>query len=127
MCNSRFKQPIPSEHAEQVQFFLMASYLLTADQYAVLWATPNGGLREKRTAAKLVAEGVKSGVPDVFFACPRGPYHGLFQEFKRRKEGRVSDEQKQMLFRLADAGYKTEICRGCDEGIAALIAYLGTQ
>ena len=27
---------------------------------------PNGGLRDKRTAARLIGQGVHSGVPDVF-------------------------------------------------------------
>ena len=121
------RSEVPTEHAEQTQFFLLASYILTADQYSLLWATPNGGLREKRNAAALVAEGVKKGVPDVVFAYPTEAYSGLFIEFKRRKGSKVSDEQKEMISRLRNSGYKAEICYGCDEGIATLKAYLGIK
>lgn len=117
----------PTEHAEQVQFFQLAAYILTADQYALLWATPNGGFREPRNASSLVAEGVKKGVPDVVFAYPTEEYSGLFIEFKRRKGSRVSNEQTDMLRRLREAGYKAEICYGCDEGITVLKSYLGIK
>lgn len=33
---------------------------------------PNGGLRDKRTAARLIWQGVHSGVPDVFIPAARG-------------------------------------------------------
>lgn len=118
------RSEVPTEHAEQAQFFLLASYILTADQYSLLWATPNGGLREKRNAASLVREGVKKGVPDVVFAYPTEEYSGLFIEFKRRKGSKVSDEQRDMINRLRCSGYKAEVCYGCDEGILTLKAYL---
>ena len=37
---------------------------------------PNGGLRDKRTAARLIGQGVHSGVPDVFIPAARAP-HGM--------------------------------------------------
>lgn len=43
---------------------------------------PNGGLRDKRTAARLIGQGVHSGVPDVFIPAARGGYHGIYVELK---------------------------------------------
>ena len=43
-------------------------------QLALIFAIPNGGKRHIGTARKLKAEGVRSGVPDIFLACPRMPY-----------------------------------------------------
>lgn len=43
---------------------------------------PNGGLRDKRTAARLIGQGVLIGVPDVFIPAARGGYHGIYVELK---------------------------------------------
>lgn len=55
------------------------------------FAVPNGGHRHIRTAAKLKAEGVRRGVPDLCFVLPGGRFAGL--ELKA-KHGRLSDDQK---------------------------------
>ena len=114
----------PSEHAEQTHFFLMAAYLLTSEQYELLYAIPNGGLRDKRNAASLTAEGVKRGVPDVSFDYPSNGYHGLRIEFKRRKKSKTSEEQKNKIKLLNKHGYKAVVCYGCDEAIQVLTEYL---
>jgi len=88
------------------------------------WAIPNGGARHIVTATKLRAEGVRAGVPDVFIAKPRHPWHGLFLEFKTEK-GRVSDSQEFMLQILEDQGYKTAVVRSVDEAIKVTNTYFG--
>lgn len=114
----------PTEHAEQVAFFEQAAYLLSADQYDLLWATPNGGFRHISTANMLKLEGVKSGVPDICFAFPVAPYHGLFIEMKRRKKGSVSETQSLKMGQLSSVGYRCAVCRGCDEALSELQSYL---
>jgi len=47
------------------------------------YAVPNGGARSGREAARLVAEGVRRGVPDVVIPIPCGQQHGLYIEFKK--------------------------------------------
>ena len=60
------KFPIPSEHVEQVRLFAWAKYACsTLPKLSLLYAIPNGGARHKAVAAKLRAEGVKPGVPDI--------------------------------------------------------------
>ncbi|MTI12055.1 VRR-NUC domain-containing protein, partial [Sansalvadorimonas verongulae] len=75
---------------------------------------PNGGHRHKVTAAKLKAEGVKAGVPDIKVALARGGFFGLYVEMKAKAPhaSAVSPKQKEWLMRLAGAGYCTRICKG---------------
>lgn len=114
----------PTEHQEQAAFFAQAAYLLTREQYELLYAIPNGGLRDKRNAASLTTEGVKRGIPDVSFDYPSSGYHGLRIEFKRRKGSKTSEEQKRKIDLLNKHGYKAVVCYGCDEAIQVLTEYL---
>jgi hypothetical protein len=122
-------QPVRSEHAEQVEFIHKAKKMLRArgDDYMIplLFAIPNGGKRDYRTAASLKMEGVRAGVPDLFFAHPTKTAYGLFVEMKKVKGGRVSKEQQEQLEALADEGYICKVCHGCKEAVKALEEYLG--
>lgn len=75
---------------------------------------PNGGHRNKLTAARLKSEGVKAGVPDIHVALPRGNYFGLWVEMKAKPHysSSLSAQQKEWLERLSQAGYKTAVCKG---------------
>ena len=120
------KEIVPTEHEEQVR--LVSWCDLMADRghkdYDMIFAVPNGGARSKATAGKLRAEGVKAGVPDLMLPVPRGGYAGLFIEMKRRKGGTVRPEQKWWAERLMRQGFKCIICRGADEGMAMITAYM---
>ena len=74
------------------------------------WAVPNGGSRHIKTAQKLKAEGVKSGVPDITIIHD-GLYYGL--EVKKPKTdtraGVLSITQKTMIERIEDAGGDVEV------------------
>ena len=113
----------PSEHLEQVQLVAMVEAAYPREA-AMLFAIPNGGDRNILVAAKLKKEGVRRGVPDMFLALPRGGWHGLFIEMKRRRGGTVSAEQKAYIAELRAAGYIAEVCRGCDDAFAVFAAYL---
>lgn len=89
----------------------------------LLIAIPNGGKRNEIVAAKMKAEGVVAGVPDLFFAHPSGEWHGLFLEMKNGKAGVVSEHQKRMMTMLTQHGYKCVICRTRDDFFAALKEY----
>ena len=118
---------VPTEHVEQAQFVLMVQAAFPQEISDLLFAIPNGGARHIRTALNLKAEGVRAGVPDLFFAYPHNGYNGLFIEMKRRKGGHVSDEQKHYIRMLIANGYAVEVCRGCDEAFNALVEYLGRE
>lgn len=88
------------------------------------FAIPNGGARSALTGAMLKAEGVVAGVPDLMVAVPNDGYFGLFIEMKV-KPNRPSKEQKKIISRLEDAGYKVAVCYCFEEFEQAVTDYLG--
>ena len=88
---------------------------------------PNGGHRNKVTAAKLKAEGVKAGVPDICVAMARGGYYGLYAEMKAKPpyNAAVSKHQKEWLARLEDEGYLVQVCKGFNEFKSFIDLYMG--
>lgn len=110
-----------SEHGHQRAFF--AWLAMNKDRFPnahLAFAIPNGGLRDKITAAKLKAEGVKSGVPDIFYPVPNNdwdihpemrlmPYHGLFIEMKAGN-GKLSKEQSEFLLEVQSLDFAACIC-----------------
>ena len=116
--------PSASEHDHQRTFIRWADTVLPRHESRLLWATPNGGHRHKRTAAKRKAEGVRAGVPDVFLAIPTRGYHGLFIEMKKPK-GRTTEAQAQYLAARSAGGYKAEVCHGWEAAANAVARYLG--
>lgn len=112
-----------SEHDLQVS--CVNWYRLTYPRHAyLLFAVPNGGWRNTTTAAKLKAEGVLAGVPDLFLAIPHGEFHGLWIEMKNGKAGRVSEAQKEMIPRLREVGYRCEVCHSLLEFRTIIQDYL---
>lgn len=94
--------------------------------FAVTWHTPNGGRRDKVTAAKLKAQGVKAGIPDLQLAMARGGYFGLFIEFKATPphDAAVSASQKEMVQLLTAEGYLAVVCKGMAAAMEQITAYL---
>lgn len=115
---------IPTEHDEQVAFMEWAEGWLPPEMFDLLWATPNGGHRHAAVAAKLKAEGVKAGVPDIFYAWSRLGFNGMFIEMKRTKGGTLSDDQKRMIEILRFAGFLVVVCKGCEEAQKAILNYM---
>lgn len=116
----------PTESEEQQALFEWAKF--AECQYPSLkWlhAIPNGGLRHKATAARLKAEGVKAGVPDIDLPVAKGGYHGLRIEMKRRYGGRTSEDQDEWLEGLRENGYLTGVCKGWCEARDLILWYLG--
>lgn len=57
------------------------------------FAVPNGGWRNPKEAARLKAEGVKAGVPDICIVSQDGWV--AFVEVKRPRNSSLSDPQKE--------------------------------
>lgn len=70
---------------------------------ARLYAIPNGGLRDKATAGKLKAEGVKRGVPDIFLPLIVGTWAGLYVELKRPETKKVGTRKAEIIAQPAGA------------------------
>lgn len=88
-----------------------------------MFHVPNGGKRDKLTAAKLKAEGVKAGIPDIELPVGRGGYLGLFVEMKVGNN-KTSAYQDKWIDNLKKQGYKTAICYGWEEASKVIEEYL---
>lgn len=87
------------------------------------YAVPNGGKRDKITAAKLKAEGVRPGVPDTHFPVACGNYHSLYIEMKK-VGGKLSEDQEIVIADLIQEGNSVEVCEGWIAAVEKLMAYL---
>lgn len=98
----------------------------------LLWAyaIPNGGKRDKITAGKLKAEGVKPGVPDIHVPFAIQPYHGLYVEMKRPKtegqaKGHVSKATQTPYHEyLRNAGYAVAVAYNWRDAVGKIEAYM---
>jgi hypothetical protein len=116
-----------SEHREQATLFQWAELARARwPELALMYAIPNGGHRHKAVAARMKAEGVKAGVPDICLPAPRGRWHGLYIEMKTRT-GRASKAQKAWLRALQAQGYRVAICRDWEAARALIVDYLGSE
>lgn len=120
-----------TEHDEQVAIFRWAQMQeAVCPELRMLYAIPNGGKRDKITAARLRDEGVKSGVPDICLPVPRGRYHALYIELKRRaikgvqNAGKLTEDQKAWLDGLSEQGNMACVCYGAAEAIKTIKEYL---
>ena len=88
-----------------------------------LFAIPNGGHRDIRVAARLKAEGVRPGVPDLMLPVPRGEYHGLFIEMKA-KPNKLTELQEAECAALEASGYCVRVCFSSAEAIQSIEHYI---
>ncbi len=78
---------------------------------ALWWHTPNGEARDKRTAAKLRAYGVRPGIPDLFIIWG----DRLFAIELKAKNGRLSGPQTDVLTILTENMVANAVCRSVDD------------
>jgi len=127
---------VPTEHWEQVQVIVWADSMAAWKKYPeleLLYAIPNGGYelagdvsRRSAAAAKLRAEGLRPGFPDLCLPVARRGYWALYIEMKSTRKGAdTSDEQDRWHDKLIIAGNWAVICYGYKEAIKAIEWYLG--
>ncbi len=117
----------PTEH--QIQAAFVEWCFLNRGRFLGLsmgFAVPNGGLRNKRVAEKLKAEGVRAGVLDWCLPVPIGKYCGLFIEFKAANR-KLSNEQRNELLCLGGLGWETAVCHSTDAAIQTIKSYYGEK
>lgn len=107
---------IPTEHEEQRE--LVRWFRLTWPGTRI-FAIPNGGARSKATAGRLKAEGVVSGVPDLFV-----PAWGLWIEMKRFKGGAVSAQQRDWIAYLESIGHTCLVSKGFEDGRLKILEFV---
>ena len=77
-----------------------------------------------RQAAKAKRTGYSRGFPDLQITEARGSYFGLFIELKTLK-GQPTLVQKEWIKDLKSRGYAAYICKGIDETMETIDAYMG--
>lgn len=122
---ARAKKPLTCPTESQEQKALFEWWQRTPySRYCVMYHIPNGGRRDAVTGARLKAEGVVAGVPDIFLAVPWRGFAGLYIELKRQKGGKVSEAQEDVIAMLRRAGYRVEVCKGWTAAREAIERYL---
>lgn len=112
------------EHQEQVALMRWAEYQArNRPELALLFSIPNGGLRNKVTAAKLKASGVKPGVPDLCLPVARGDHIGLWIEMKAGRN-RPTPSQVAWHMRLSQEGHRVVVCWSWEAAKDAIEEYL---
>ena len=121
----------PSEH--QSQAAVISWWALQHKAYGLpvfaLFAIPNGGARDMITGARLKAEGVRPGIPDLMLAATDRPghpggHHGLFIEMKKPLNY-PSTAQHDVITYLHEAGYMCKVAYSTDAAIAVIQGYIG--
>lgn len=113
----------PSETKEQIA---LAGFLdqVRYNGRKLQWAAiPNGGKRDKRTAAILKKMGVKSGLSDIliFDSPPNYPLmKGAVLELKKLKGGKLSPEQIEWLDYFENNSWVAGVAEGLNEALALL-------
>lgn len=110
---------IPTEHEEQRE---VVRWFRQTYKGVRIFAIPNGGARSPATAGRLKAEGVSSGVPDLFV-----PAWGLWVEMKRSKGGSVSAEQKGWISYLESVGFCCIVGKGAEDAKRQISAFSSTN
>lgn len=88
-----------------------------------MFAIPNGGKRDRISAAIMKGEGVTAGVADLFLMVPNEEFHGLWIEMKLPK-GRQSPTQKEFEEIAIKHGYDYKIARSLEDFQFIIFQYL---
>lgn len=111
-----------SEHQIQAAYF--QAVRLAWPQLKLIYAVPNGGLRNKVVAARLKREGVTAGIPDTNIDIPAHGYNGARIEFKV-KGNKPTDNQLEAHRQLREANYLVEVHTDPEKAFEWTKWYLG--
>lgn len=113
-----------SEHSLQAAVTSWAAEMaVEIPELRLLFAIPNGGYRPAVVGARMKAEGVKAGVPDMFLPVARGDFHGLFIEHKIAGR-KPRKNQDWWIDHLSEEGYHVAVCYTLEQSVATLTDYL---
>ena len=89
----------------------------------LIYSIPNARKVSKVQGARLVSEGVVSGLPDLHIPIAKKGFHGLYIEMKARKN-KPSPNQITIMDKLRNEGYKCAVCWNLDEFMKEVKDYL---
>ena len=106
-----------------IRWWSLAHYGLGVVNEDDLMSFPLQGVRSKANGARMKAEGMRKGTPDMLLAVSRSGYHGLWIELKTAT-GSATPEQKARLASLSHQGYLCCICKGSQAAISVIDSYV---
>lgn len=117
-------KPKVSESAEQ-QAFIQWARLNEGKwpELKTLFHSPNEGKRSYITGHRMVAEGLKKGIPDLCLPVKRGQYGALFIEMKVGNN-KPTEHQQECIDELRRFGNCVVVCYGSLEAEAVTTRYL---
>jgi len=114
---------LESAHQQQViEWARMASRSAKYPMLNMLHCSLNGVKLSKSQAGIAKAQGMLSGVPDLFLPVAVGKYHGLYIEMKHGKNT-LTENQKKFLQNAANVGYAVSVCYSAQEAIKRIEDY----
>ena len=119
----RTKRNAQPEAIEQAKVIAWAR--ANENNYPYLWmlhSSLNGVKMTKAQAGRAIAQGMLSGVPDLFLPVPKNGYHGLFIEMKYGSN-KVTENQEKFLQNAANVGYAVSVCYSANEAIKRIEDY----
>lgn len=119
--------PPPLEKAEQAALFQWRDAVKSQIiELRWLFAIPNGLWLADAYVRSAMQQGLTPGVSDVALLVPRGGYHGLLIEIKRRDATPccVNPKQKEFLDFHTAQGFRAEWCKGWEAARDLIVQYL---
>jgi len=112
---------VPTESAEQIAVikWFRSNY---SEDFGIIYAIPNGGHRDIRTAVTLKAEGVLAGISDMKIELTDG--RDCAVEMKRIKGGVQSDEQKWYEYFCYRRKVPYLLCSGFEDAKRQILEFL---
>lgn len=109
-----------SEHSQQVDLVGLVTLFKTHPDIRIV-AIPNAAKRSWKQGAKMKAEGMTKGAPDVVVLMPEGQTGWI--EMKKPRRSVVSDEQLGFEAICGRLGHRYARCKTLAEAVAALISW----
>lgn len=122
-----------SEHGMQAAFFCWCAQS-GIPELKWLFAIPNGFFATSGQKAKMKAEGLKDGVPDIWFplpvqmswgeSCPGLVIEMKHEKYKNAVKGGLKPDQIEWKDYLIDIGYRHHVCYNWEEAKNVVLTYL---
>lgn len=116
-----------SEHEDQVAIFEALAWAANRhEELNLVFAVPNAGKRSWVVGKMMKQEGLKKGVPDIWFPVPKNNWSGLVIEQKFDKN-KTTKEQAWWLNQLALVGWYCKVSWSVGETLETFETYLGKK
>jgi len=111
----------PAETSEQQRVIKWCR--ASGGEYEKIYSIPNEGKRTGKNGARMKAQGLLAGMPDLCLPVMRDGKGALYIEMKRQGE-EPSDKQWAVINRLRRDGYAVQVCDSYEEALEALRRYV---